>query len=429
VTGPGYHDPATGEFIEWPDLDPVPDEEVKPRSNGAEPVELPAAASAPFALALEEFIADKSETPPALIGDERENLLPATGLAIIVAKGGKGKTTLTVEATLHLAAGVEWLGFKIENPLRVLFIENEGPREPFRAKLEEKLESWPHELRGALFVHTLDWGAFSLAAEAHAANLRSFIEDNEIDVVIGDPLDSLGIDGVGSPEDTRKFMALMSRAGLFRDVAFMLLHHPRKEGAQDELDEASGAWGGKPDTMLRLEKLEGDRARLSFPKIRWSRRGSRRALILAFDPETESFTVAHEEEDEERDYFAEIEALLLEQPYRTAREIAAPKKDGGIGANVDTVKRELEAHPDRFVAITGDAAKEVGRHASATVWKVTRPSESPESPLEVGERESEGDSLTFPYREVRSQVTSPEPASSRPDSAESPESPGELDWR
>jgi hypothetical protein len=52
----------------------------------------------------------------------------------------------------------------------------------------------------------------------------------------------------------------MGRAGLFSEVAFLLLHHPRKEGAQDELDEVSGAWGGKPDTMLRLEKLNGNRA-------------------------------------------------------------------------------------------------------------------------------------------------------------------------
>src|SRR4029077_10091880 len=34
----------------------------------------------PFALPLDEFIAAKSETPPALIGDEIENLLPAFGL-------------------------------------------------------------------------------------------------------------------------------------------------------------------------------------------------------------------------------------------------------------------------------------------------------------------------------------------------------------
>ena len=392
----GYYDPATAEFVEWPDRDepepfPLPLESFhREEVIRAEPEPRPALESAaawaqPFALSLEEFIAEKSETPAALLGDEQENLLPTTGLMIVVAKGGRGKTTMFVEATLHLASGVDWLGFKIGRALNVLFIENEGPQEPFRAKLEQKLEAWPHELNGKVFVHTLNWGAFTLADQAQVAGLRACIEDNEIDVMIGDPLDSLGVEGVGSPEDTRKFMALMRSVGLFRDVAFLLLHHPRKEGAQDELDEAAGAWGGKPDSMLRLEKRDGDRARLSFPKIRWSRRGTRPALILAFDPETETFTVAHEEEDVERDYLAEIEARLLEQPWRTPKEIAAPKKDGGIGANVDTVKRELEANPDRFDSRTGRQAKEVGRSASATVWKVTRPSESPESPSDSRE--------------------------------------------
>jgi hypothetical protein len=263
---------------------------------------------------------------------------------------------------------VDWLGFEVAHPLRVLLVENEGPQEPFRAKLEWKRESWGHEIAGKLFIQTLNWGAFTFADGKQAARLRSFIEENEIDLVIGDPLDSLGLEGAGSPENTRRFMELMSQAGLFRSVAFTLLHHPRKEGAQDELDEAAGSWGGKPDTMLRLERRDGNRARLSFPKVRWSRRGTRPAYILSFDPEIESFTVAHEEEDEERDYLEEIKALLADGKARTKKEIAAPKKDGGIGAKEETVESELEGHRDVFVSCTGDEAKALGRSPLATVW-------------------------------------------------------------
>ncbi len=325
----------------------------------------------PFALGLDEFIAAESDVPAALIGDESEVLLPAFGLMILFAKGGKGKTTLTLDAVLHLASGIDWLGATVPRPLRVLFIENEGPREPFRIKLKLRREAWPHEVEGAMFVQTFDWGALSFANPEHARRLREFVAENEIDLVVGDPLDSLGVDGVGSPDDTRKFMALMTGAGLFQSVAFLLLHHPRKDGAQDELDEAAGAWGGKPDTMLRLEKLEGERARLSFPKVRWSRRGTRPALILAFDPESEGFEVVREEDEEERDYAAEVEALLADGKWRTASEVAAPEKDGGIGASEKTVRRELKARPDRFVSRSGDAAKEVGRNPRATVWQLT----------------------------------------------------------
>ena len=337
-----------------------------------------------FAVPLAEFIAERSDAPQALVGDESELVLPAAGLLLLFARGGKGKTTMTVELSLHLASGVDWLGFEVARSLRVLFIENEGPREPFRAKLEAKRELWEHDLAGELFVHTLDWGAFSLADEAHEAALRGFIEEQRIDVVVGDPLDSLGVEGVGSPEDTRRFMALMTAAGLHRDVAFVVLGHPRKEETKDELDEIAGAWGGKPDTVLRLDRKEGNRSRLSFPKVRWSRRGSRPAYILAFDPERESFTVAHEEQDEERDYLAEVAELLGDGEWRTVKEVMAPKPSG-IGASENVVKFALDSNPDLFVSRTGEDAKAVGRHPSASVWQLVggdiAPTQQPLEPI------------------------------------------------
>ena len=327
---------------------------------------------AEFALPLDEFLTRRSEMPPALVGDEDEALLPHAGLAILFAKGGRGKTTLAIELGLHAASGVDWLGFPTPRPLRVLFIENEGAREMFRRKLAHRHGRWQHEITGGVFVHTLDWGAFSLADPGKANALRKFVENNAIDLVVGDPLDSLGLEGVGSPEETRRFMGAMTAVGLFRDVAFVLLHHPSKAEVKDELDEISGAWGGRPDTMLKLERLDGNRARLSFPKVRWSRRGTRPALILAFEPESETFErVAEEQPRGERDLLAEIVGLLAKGEWRTVKEIAAKDGEGGIGANVDAVKRVMEANPDRFVMRTGDDALKLGRKSpKAEIWQL-----------------------------------------------------------
>ena len=194
-------------------------------------------------------------------------------------------------------------------------------------------------------------------------------------MVIGDPLDSLGIKGVGSPEDTREFMELLTLVGLRRDVAFLLLHHPRKGDSDDELDEVSGAWGGRPDSLLKLDKLDGNRARLSFPKVRWSRQGNRSPLILAFEPETEAFEAVGEEQEEERDYVAEIEELLADGSWMTVSGIASRKqaKDepkAGIGAREQAVRQALDEHPERFERRTGEAAKVLGRHSNAHLWGV-----------------------------------------------------------
>ena len=342
--------------------------------NGADP----GCDDSRFALPLDEFLAAKSDAPSALVGDEHEALIPAAGLLILFAKGGRGKTTLTTDAAFHLASGTDWLGFKVGRPLRILIIENEGPREPFRQKLEIKHRLWQHVIAGAIYVYSQDWGSLTLSPET-IVRLRHFIEEHRIDLVIGDPLDSLGIKGVGSPEDTREFVKLLIAAGLCQDVAFWLLHHPRKADAGDELDEVSGAWGGRVDTLLRLDKLDGDRARLSFPKIRWSRRGNHPTLILAFNAEDESFNVAQEEQDE-RGCVSEIAHLLSDGRWRTVKDIAAPKGKGGIGANSGTVKDTLEGNPGRFERRTGDDAQAVGRQPSAVVWQVTQAAETPESP-------------------------------------------------
>jgi putative DNA primase/helicase len=374
----------------------------------------PDGADKPYALALDDFIALQLDARPPLIGTEDDNILPAGGLLILVAKGGKGKTTLTIEMALHAASGVDWLDFRIERPLRVLIIENEGPIKPFQRKLGRRRKRWGREIAGAVFIKYLDWGAFRIDGEGQAQRLRAFIEQEQIDLVVGDPLGSLGLKGVGSPEDTRELMAHLVSVGLTRDVAFWLLHHPRKEVADDEIDEASGDWQGKPDTMLKLSLLPGNRSRLSFPKVRWGAVGSRSAYILAFDPETETFSVAGRETDDDRDLVAEIRALFADGGWRIVKEIAAPRKpkDGaasGIGANVDVVKKTLADHPADFVSCSG---KDLGRSPLAILWNLapqvpepTPPNRlsppSPSSPLPTSGGEKERtDSRTRPYIEV-----------------------------
>lgn len=167
------------------------------------------AVSQPFAVPLREFVDNKEDAPdPLLADDENGALAPARGLLMMVGKGGRGKTTLAVDLALSVASGVPWLGFDVPRPLRVLLIENEGPKRPFQDKLAAKLAAWPHEITGAIFVRSLNWGSFSFADDEQATQLRAFVVAERIDLVVADPLDTVGVEGVGSPEDTRKFMGV-----------------------------------------------------------------------------------------------------------------------------------------------------------------------------------------------------------------------------
>ena len=175
---------------------------------------------------------------------------------------------------------------------------------------------------------------------------------------------------MGSPEDTRKFLALMKQAGLNKTNAWWLNTHPRKEATTDALDEIAGAWGGKPDLVMLLDMLADDRSRLRFPKVRWAKRGKRESILLAYDPDTATFSYLGTETDAERDYMAEIAVLLADGKWRTAKEIASKRDDGGIGSNDQVVKDRMAEHPDRFVSRTGDEAVELGRRPAAVVWQL-----------------------------------------------------------
>ena len=108
--------------------------------------------------------------------------------------------------------------------------------------------------------------------------------------MIGDPLDSLGIEGVGSPEDTRRFLELMKETGLNQDGRLVAQHHPRKEEATEALNEVSGAWGGKPDTCCSCERSTATVPGFGSRSCAGRGSGKRPAFILAFDPDTEAFS-------------------------------------------------------------------------------------------------------------------------------------------
>jgi putative DNA primase/helicase len=337
-----------------------------------------------FALPVHEFIArEREHREPLLASEDGRAVVGARSLALVGSLGGQGKTTLSIDVFLHMAAGVDYPPWRVPRPVPILMIENEGPEELFAEKLKARLEHFPHELKARLDVCTFDWGGFSLADDEHRLRLTAEIADKGYELVFGDPLDALGIEGVGSPEDTRKFLALMKQTGLNKTVAWWLNTHPRKEETKDALNEISGAWGGKPDSVFLLRMLEDDRTQLRQPKLRWARRGKGPTLLLAFDADPEAFSYLGEQSEEERDYLADVIALLKDAKWRTVKEIAAPTAAGGIAANEKIVRKLLEEHPDVFVLCTGDDAKALGRSSQATLWQLAGAVASSQTALEA----------------------------------------------
>ena len=258
---------------------------------------------APVGVTLHEFLAIEFNAPPPFLGSAEDTVIPAGGFCLLAGMPGAGKTTLAVDLAFHLASGEDWLEMPVERPLNVLLVENEGPQHKFQEKLARKLEHWQAALEGAIFIQTWKWGQFSFREPEHAEAARAFLDQQRVDVVIGDPLDTLGVTGVGSPEETREFLALLVPLGLTETRTFVFLHHFRKEITPSELNMVSGSWGGRLDTLLVLKETErDDELRLSYPKVRWgTQHPERRPLILGKVQRTLGFARLAEEVHEASD--------------------------------------------------------------------------------------------------------------------------------
>lgn len=259
----------------------------------ADTIAAPTQATAPKVVTLDEFLASDEEPAQAAIGSPGETLLPIAGLLILGGEGGAAKTTLTIDAVAHAASGTTWLGYPVARPIRVLIIENEGPRPQFRAKLDQKTSSWA----GAPFTHNVHiweepWAQFSFARERDRRHLQQLAQDRLVDVVVADPLDSLGIPGAGSPEDTRQFIAWLRECGLHNPnapLAFWLLHHFAKAPQRSVVQQLSGAWGAHPDAIIGLEPGDGQTTKLTWGKLRHATPPADKTIILAWDTATRGF--------------------------------------------------------------------------------------------------------------------------------------------
>jgi hypothetical protein len=289
-----------------------------------------------------EFVDQEIEQRPALLGRAGDVLLPAAGLAIVGGPGGSGKSTLTLHAVAHLASGTPWLGIEAARPLRVGIIENEGPKAPFIDKVKAFAEAWvgPEFLERCSFLDS-PWGRFSLADEGLRAELRSFALGNELDLLVAGPLGRLGIEGVGSPEETRRFLELLGEAGCQRDeggVAFWLLHHVNKGRHPSIVQALSGDWGGHPDLILGVEHTDGERrTKLVFGKVRWGDQG-RRPLLLDWLPPEEGIGYRVTEIDASRQAGAANRQRVLELVQTGTR---SPK---AIAAATDLTKKTVIEH-------------------------------------------------------------------------------------
>jgi AAA domain len=309
-------DEATGRYrfqcVDAEDGDPCSNERQLVKLLGLEETELSLNAwRGEFkVVTVEAFSEVEEDGAQALLGTDDDAVIAAGSDFMVYGDGGAGKTTLMVDLACHLAAGDDWLGMHVERPLCVLLLENEGPRQRFRAKLRRKLAEWTGSpIEGRVLVVEEPWKGFTLQEPAWRDRLAMAIKTRDVDIVIAGPLTAIGMEEAGTLQQTRAFLGLVDlvRKDSGRPVTFGVVHHEGKSG------KVSGAWEAVGDTLLHIQKRGHGRTALYMQKLRWAPDYHAKTLELVWAA-GERFTVEVREEKDDETARGEILDYVREHP-------------------------------------------------------------------------------------------------------------------
>jgi AAA domain len=320
-----------------------------------EPLPIDAGALALRVVSIAEFAAVDEPGAEAILGTTDNAVIPEGGDTMVYGDGGVGKTTLCVDLVCHLAAGDNWLGLTVPRPVRILLIENEGPRPLFRRKLERKLSGWQGSpLHDRIQILEEPWGELDFADPTWRDGLARVLAAREIDVLVVGPLTSIGMEGAGTIAEARAFLDLVDdvRTLSGRPVAVLLVHHENKGG------KVSGAWEGAGDTLIHVQQQGHGKIRLYFQKARWASDQHATTLQLAW-ADRDSFELADDAGDE------------ANRPERTWNAIADYVLENG-GTAWGPVAKAVKGEGD-YLARRRDALLEAGVIVNAGTGKKGAP--------------------------------------------------------
>ena len=265
---------------------------------------------------IEEFVSVVEEGAEPLVlaaGSEAQlrAAVPAGGLVLVYGDGGSGKTTKLIDWAMHFAAGLEWCSVLTPaRPLRIAWIENEGPRPMMRAKLAAKLEAWTGpSIDGRIRVLTEPWSHFTFRDGSQRDELVASLDDMQADLLIVGPLSRIGMEGGGTSDDIRAFLRHVEdvQNACRYKPAVTIVHHENRSG------QVSGTWEREPDLLVHVRGQGHGRTRLYWQKARWASdlHGTSTQLIWA---DGESFTVDDKPEVTVDTMAADIVAAVRDMP-------------------------------------------------------------------------------------------------------------------
>lgn len=183
-----------------------------------------------IAINLSEFLS--MDLPP------RENILnpwlPKSGLCMVYAKRGVGKTFFALEVAMAVAYGAKFLSFDVPTPVKVLYIDGEMPANTMQkrlAEIEKRMISNEKMIQPLIITPDLQ---NDFMPDLSTISGQEFIQKytDWADLIIVDNISTLG--GSGKENEAESWIPLQQWAlGLRKQgKSVLFIHHAGKNGTQ-----------------------------------------------------------------------------------------------------------------------------------------------------------------------------------------------------
>ena len=206
---------------------------------------------------LTEILEDTSSPPEPIIDD---GILLDGTILLIVGPAKSKKTFLTQNLALSIAMGIDFAGFKITKPKKVLYYLAEGGYFPNRKRLQKMAENIsPDNTENFL----IDFQPYMPINHPESyAEIKKTIKESDAEVVILDPLirfhdvDENSANGIS--EVFSKIRSLIDELG----ISVILVHHTGK--VESRGGRGSSVIIGEYDSCITIHQAEADYIGLSY---------------------------------------------------------------------------------------------------------------------------------------------------------------------
>ncbi len=303
---------------------------------------------------------------------------------MLAAEAYQGKSTFAASLALHLAAGRDFLGWRVLRPRPVLYWQTEGSVGRFKKRLAIAAAYYGIDTKGLpLYLERTGRGE-----DFRCPAFRAVAERARGGLLIADTSGAFYFGDENSAEEVREGWVRPLKAVIADcNVSVLTIHHhgkPSKERDGHHRGRGSSALFGDADTWFRLERVPGDSTHrmLYVDKVREA--GERPPLELDFLADRAAFDrVAREVAVEVKaDRKAERAAAKAEEERKAREDIAHILRRAQHGMTAEEIRQAFGRRREWIALVIGELHSrgqirpEVverqdtkGRKIRVTVWK------------------------------------------------------------